>query len=148
MDSAKAVPPDSTRGKVKSPGGAVLRSLALPGWGQFYTGHKVRGSLAAVLETAFFAGAIVNYRDRNRLRDRLSELESQHGSDWPVDDPERVALNARIKNAQQKGGDYLAYGLTTLLLSIIDSYVSAHLYRFERNFQVSLDRRIELSLRF
>ena len=46
------------------------------------------------------------------------------------------------------GGDYLAYGLTTLLLSMIDSYVSAHLYRFERNFQVSLDRHIALSIRF
>lgn len=148
MDSVKAIAADSTPEKVKSPGGAVLRSLALPGWGQFYTGHKVRGSLTAVLETAFFAGAIVNYRDRNRLRDRLSELENEHGSDWPVDDPERVALNTRIKNAQQKGGDYLAYGLTTLLLSVIDSYVSAHLYRFKRSFQVSLDRRIALSIRF
>ena len=148
MDSAKAVISDSIPGKVKSPGGALLRSLALPGWGQFYTGHKVRGTLTAVFETAFFAGAFVKYRDRSRLRDRLSELESQHGSDWPVDDPERVALNAQIKSTQQKGGDYLAYGLTTLLLSMIDSYVSAHLYRFDRNFQVSLDRHIALSIRF
>jgi len=148
MDSVKAARGDSVPEKVKSPGGAVLRSLALPGWGQFYTGHKVRGSLTAVLETAFFAGAFVKYRDRSRLRDKLSRLESEHGSDWPVDDPERVALNAHIKSAQQKGGDYLAYGLTTLLLSMIDSYVSAHLYRFERNFRVSLDRHIALSIRF
>ncbi len=136
MDSVKAIAADSTAEKVKSPGGAVLRSLALPGWGHFYTGHKVRGSLTAVLESAFFAGAFVKYRDRNRLRDQLSKLESERGSDWPLDDPERVALNARIKSVGQKGGDYLAYGLTTLLLSMIDSYVSAHLYRFDRNFQV------------
>lgn len=148
MDSVKAPAADSIPEKVKSPGGALLRSLVLPGWGQFYTGHKIRGSLAAVLETAFFAEAFVKYRDRNRLRDRLSELEIERGSDWPVDDPERVALNARIKSAGQKGGDYLTYGLTTLLLSMIDSYVSAHLYRFERNFQVSLGSRIALSIRF
>lgn len=118
----------------KSPLGAVLRSLALPGWGQFYTGHPVRGGLTATLETVFFTGMTIKFRDRNRLRDSLRALELEHGPEWPTDDPERMAMNERIKTLNRKAGDYLAYGLTTLCLSLIDSYVSAHLYRFDSNF--------------
>ena len=137
---------DST---VKSPGGALLRSLALPGWGQFYTGHPIRGSVTAVLETAFFCECWLKFRDRNRLSDRLHSLELENGSDWPVSDPERVALNQRIRSVRQKGGDYLAYGLTTLMLSMIDSYVSAHLYRFDRNFRVmTAPGTVSVALRF
>ena len=119
---------------MKSPLGAVLRSMALPGWGQFYTGHPVRGSLSAVLESTFLAAMVVKYRDRNSMTDRLHALEREHGPEWPVDDPERVLLNENIKDLNRKAGDYLAYGLTTLFLSMIDSYVSAHLYRFDGNF--------------
>ena len=135
MDSTAA---DTTAGRdtrTKSPGGALLRALVLPGWGQFYTGHPVRGTVAAVLETAFFAGAISRYRDRSNLRDELRELEKT----VLIEDPGRIELNARIKTLGRQGGDYLAYGLATLLLSVIDSYVSAHLYRFDRNFQVQVN---------
>jgi hypothetical protein len=31
--------------ELASPGGALFRSIVLPGWGQFYTGHKVRGGI-------------------------------------------------------------------------------------------------------
>jgi len=100
------------------------------------------------VQSAFFTLSAIKYRDRNRLRDRLHRLEAQQGESWPVDDPERVELNLRIKSLGQKGGDYLAYGLTALLVSMLDSYVSAHLYRFERNFQVYAGRGIEVSMRF
>lgn len=32
--------------------GAVLRSIALPGWGQFYNGKRVKGSIIATAEVA------------------------------------------------------------------------------------------------
>ncbi len=133
MDSTLA---DSISGPIrhKSPRGAMLRALAIPGWGQFYTGHPVRGSLAAVLETGFTVMMARKFNDRNSLRDQLHALERANGADWPVDDPERVALNERIKNLNRKAGDYMAYGITTLVLSLVDSYVSAHLYQFDRNF--------------
>jgi len=133
MDSTLA---DSISGAShrKSPSGALFRALTLPGWGQFYTGHPVRGSLAAVLETGFIVLMTQKFVDRNRERDRLHGLERSLGPEWPVDDPERLALNERIKNLNRKAGDYMAYGITTLVLSLVDSYVSAHLYQFDRNF--------------
>jgi Family of unknown function (DUF5683) len=145
MDSTSADSASALDTRVKSPGGALLRAMVLPGWGQFYTGHPVRGTLAAVLETTFFTMSFTKYRDRSSLRDELRELEKTA----PVDDPLRIELNQRIKTRGQQGGDYLAYGLTTLMLSLIDSYVSAHLYRFDRNFQVQANPgRVQLCYRF
>jgi hypothetical protein len=135
LDSTSADSAAGTYTGTKSPGGALLRALALPGWGQFYTGHPIRGTAAAVLETAFFAGAVSKYRSCNRLRDQLRELEKTV-TEENLRSMELQELNSKIKSKRRQGGDYLAYGLTTLLLSLIDSYVSAHLYRFDRNFQV------------
>ena len=148
MDSVRADSAGLIAIRAKSPGGALLRAMALPGWGQFYTGHPVRGTLAAVLETAFFSMAIVKYRDRNSLSDELHRLEKERGDSWPPEDPGRLELNERVKNLTRKGGDYLAYGITTLMLSMIDSYVSAHLYRFDSNVQVSLGNPVTFSMRF
>ncbi|MBW7997894.1 MAG: hypothetical protein FVQ81_15255 [Candidatus Glassbacteria bacterium] len=134
MDSTSSISPAADQRERKSPGGAFLRSLAVPGWGQFYTEHPVRGTITAAAETAFLLGMVLEFRDRAEMRDELSRLEEFNGPDWPVDDPERVALNSRIKSAQRKAGDYMAYGATALLLGILDSYISAHLYNFDRHF--------------
>ena len=150
MDSSSTIIPSVRQSGRKSPGGALLRSLALPGWGQFYTGHRIRGTITAVAETAFLTAMVVKFRDRADLRDRLSALENGSGPEWPVDDPLRVQLNRQIKDAQQSGGDYLAYGVTALLLGMIDSYVSAHLYNFDRHFSLSPTGRgrLAFALRF
>lgn len=148
MDSASTILPVIAADRRKSPGGALLRSLALPGWGQFYTGHKIRGTVTAIAETAFLAGMALEFRDRADLRDKLGDLEKNNGPQWPVDDLERVLLNRRIKNAQQKGGDYLAYGATALLLGMLDSYVSAHLHNFDRHFALAPSGRSHLALTY
>ncbi len=148
MDSTVSIIAGRTAIERKSPSGALLRSMALPGWGQFYTGHPVRGTITAVAETAFLVGMALKFRDRADLRDQLSLLEASNGPDWPVDDPERMRLNSRIKSAQHSGGDYLAYGVTALLMGMLDSYVSAHLYNFDRHFAVSESGRKELALKF
>ena len=90
---------------------------------------------------------LLKFRDRADLRNELSRLEADNGPDWPVDDPERVRLNSRIKSAQHSGGDYLAYGVTALLMGMLDSYVSAHLYNFGRHFAVSESGRGQLAIR-
>ena len=43
----------------KNPTGAMLRSLAVPGWGQFYNGKWLKGILVAGAETGLVANAIV-----------------------------------------------------------------------------------------
>jgi hypothetical protein len=137
FDSTSSILPVQQERKSKSPAGALLRSLALPGWGQFYTEHPVRGTITALAETAFISVMIIELRDRADLRDRLARLERENGSQWPADDPLRVELNNQIKSARRKAGDYMAYGATALLLGMLDSYVSAHLYNFDRHFALA-----------
>ena len=47
--------------------GAVLRSIVLPGWGQFYNGKRVKGS---VIATAEVASAIAWVVRRKQIKDR------------------------------------------------------------------------------
>ncbi len=47
--------------------GAVLRSIALPGWGQFYNGKRVKGS---VIATAEVASAIAWVVRRKQIKER------------------------------------------------------------------------------
>ena len=47
--------------------GAVLRSIALPGWGQFYNGKRVKGSIIATVEVA---SAIAWAVRRKQIKDR------------------------------------------------------------------------------
>lgn len=136
---------DVADGMLKSPLGALGRAALVPGWGQFYTGKYVRGTVSAILETGFFAVSIHYLNERNDLRDQLRGIEN----DLEPDDPQVVELGRRVKSRNKLANDYLAYGLTTMLLSMIDSYVSAHLYKFEDNFRVSNDgERVVTSLTF
>ncbi len=47
--------------------GAVLRSVALPGWGQFYNGKRVKGSIIATVEVASAIAYVVR---RKQIKDR------------------------------------------------------------------------------
>lgn len=46
--------------------GAVFRSLALPGWGQFYNGKHIKGSVIAAAELASAVAYVVR---RNQIKD-------------------------------------------------------------------------------
>ena len=59
-----AVKPKEDEGRVR---GAVLRSIALPGWGQFYNGKRVKGSVIATVEVASAVAWAVR---REQIKDR------------------------------------------------------------------------------
>ncbi len=59
-----SVKPKEDEGRVR---GAVLRSIALPGWGQFYNGKRVKGSVIATVEVASAVAWAVR---REQIKDR------------------------------------------------------------------------------
>lgn len=66
-----AQPASATEGKkdssgVNIPRRAMLRSMILPGWGQFYNKKQIKGSLLAAAEVGSAVGYFVR---RNQLRD-------------------------------------------------------------------------------
>lgn len=101
---AAAEGPDSTAvdsvREVQTARGAMLRSLALPGWGQFYNRRPMKGSLIAAAQVSSTAAFFVR---RGQLHNRP-----------PVDaTPERNIFL------------YTTIGL--ILFSMGDAYVDAHL---------------------
>ncbi len=94
------------------PSRALYYSLIFPGAGQFYTGHPVKG--AFYLSSSLFIGY-------NLVR---SYRESGGNSSSP-------AYSRAVGNAISL--------LALWGLSILDAYVSAHLYGFDREFHRVMD---------
>ncbi|MDE2998421.1 MAG: hypothetical protein OXU79_05000 [Gemmatimonadota bacterium] len=90
---------DSVR-EIRPARGAMLRSLALPGWGQFYNRRPIKGSLIAFAQVSSTAAFFVR---RNQLKSRPSVDAT----------PERNIFL------------YTTIGL--ILFSMGDAYVDAHL---------------------
>jgi hypothetical protein len=108
-DASAAEWPDSTRVDTaqvdttvaaRSPRGAMLRSMALPGWGQFYNRKYIKGGLFAAAEI----GSAVAYFVR---RDQI--------------DRETPPGEARARNV------YFFTTIGMVLFSMGDAYVDAHL---------------------
>ena len=88
---------------LKSPAGALLRSLVLPGWGQFYNERRTKGMTIAGVQTALFGAFLIEDR-RSRGRDGSTARR-----------------------------DRLLLGLLgTIVYSALDAYVDAHFYGLER----------------
>ncbi len=92
----------------KSPKGAMLRSLALPGWGQFYNKQIIK-SLLVVATQGTFIGLAIRYN--NKVQTALSLEEQNFYKD-------RRNLTFWWMGA-------------AVLLSMIDAYIDAHLYDFD-----------------
>jgi hypothetical protein len=109
--------------KTKNPTGALLRSLALPGWGQFYNEQYIKSALAVAIEGLLVAGAVVEHQ---RAEDGYDIYQ-----DASQPDEVREAAWRRYSRRIDKRNAYLWYYLGFKFLSIIDAYVDAHLYRFD-----------------
>jgi hypothetical protein len=122
-DSAAAAPadtepaqPDTTiRRPPTSPTGAMLRSLVVPGWGQFHLGRKVTGGLFVVLEGVTLGMVLTK-------QSQLHELE-------------RTGAEG-IEDKRQEREDWLVLMAFNHLLSGLEAYVSGHLWGFPGDLHV------------
>lgn len=130
-----------------SPKGAVLRAFALPGWGQFYTGHRLRGFLYAGAEVGFTALGFLKQREVNDFKEEVqlarlafvAEDQALHpDSVYTLEDtlalydrfpttPTGAALESTLQAKQQRREDFFTYGVFAVLFGAIDAFVSAHL---------------------
>ncbi len=104
----------------KNPTGAMLRSLVVPGWGQFYNGKWFKGLLVAGTEIGLVANAyVLNQwaKEATNEDDRYFYLDNRNLSFW--------ILGA------------------TILYSMADAYVDAQLYNFDESPDLSLNRSIQ-----
>jgi hypothetical protein len=130
-----------------SPKGAVLRAFALPGWGQFYTGHRMRGFMYAGAEVGFATLGFLKQREVNDFKEemQLARLEFVAGdqalhpdSAYSLEDtlalydrfgttPAGAALASTLEAKQRRREDFFTYAVFAVLFGAIDAFVSAHL---------------------
>jgi hypothetical protein len=138
-EDSTAAPPAQT----KNPAGALLRSLALPGWGQLYNEQYIKSALVLAAEGLLVAGAVVEHRradDDHAVYKDLSRSEAVREAAW-----------RRYSRRIDKRNSYLWYYAGFKFLSIIDAYVDAHLYRFDEGpfgveARAGLEEDIELAV--
>lgn len=99
----------SAKIKKKSPNGAMLRSLALPGWGQFYNEQVIKG-LIVIAGRGTILGYTIYYNNR--------------ANEFPKGSPEREFYKDR------RNLTFWLQGAATLL-SMLDAYIDAYLYDFD-----------------
>lgn len=99
----------------------LLKSMAVPGWGQITNRRYVKAAVAIGLETWFIAGAITEWRRSNDALDlfRAEPANLEHYYDY--------AFHNGNKN------DYLWALGVTVFVSMFDAYVDAHLRPYTRN---------------
>lgn len=119
--------------KAKSPIGAMLRSLVVPGWGQIYVHQYWKAPL-------FLGGAAIMYYytfkhnsdflDYSRQYDEISKENPQ--------DPRLYLLKVRRENARDNR-DISIFFLTAVYgLAMLDAYVDAHLFNFNVSENIAL----------
>lgn len=94
-----------------SPTGAMVRSLILPGWGQFSLKRKTVGVVFVASELVF-AGLVV--REQRRINDLRRD-----GAD-----------STTIASAKQQREDWIILGLVNHVAAGIEAYVAAYLWDF------------------
>lgn len=109
-----------------SPGGAFLRSLVLPGWGQAELGSPGRGSVYFALEAA---SLWMVARSQQRLNSALREQDFRRETGELGEREESGLVNAR----KQQREDWIVLAAFWALFSAADAYVGAYLRDFDAN---------------
>ena len=131
-------------GRVKpkrSPMGALLRSVVVPGWGQFYNHKYIKSAVVCVAESYFIVRAVYWWRETERQYDRVLATTNQ-GQQYSI-----------YQTYRGRRDDFLWAAGVTIFVSMFDAYVDAHLAGFDVD--VTPDFRdpkggasLKLSLRF
>lgn len=102
----------------RSPMGALLRSVAVPGWGQMYN-HKYVKSVIVFGAESFFIVKSVQWW--TKAEDQYKKVQStQAGRDFNI-----------YINYRDRRNDYLWLTGLAVFLSMFDAYVDAHLSGFD-----------------
>lgn len=102
---------------VKSPGRAVLLSFLVPGGGQVYTGHWWKAALIAPAELTL---AYLSVRDHREAGAAL-----------------KAGDTTRYRTLRDRRNSFLFFTGAVLAYSMADAWVSARMYRFDRQMEFS-----------
>ncbi|MDZ7267356.1 MAG: DUF5683 domain-containing protein [candidate division KSB1 bacterium] len=120
--------PAAASPRKKSPTGAALRSLVIPGWGQYYNGQKIKAGLALAGEVGLLGTALYWNSRAGEARQRGDQANQLLYEDW-------------------RNGCY--WGLAALIVySMLDAYVDAQLSDFDESPVLAASPAPAVMLRF
>jgi hypothetical protein len=134
--------------KGKSPTGALLRSIAIPGWGQFYNRKYFKSLVVFGTETTFITLAVIEWGRRNEHKRNFENL--------PLDNPDKAWEFEQFRFYEDRRNLFLWVTAGIVFLSMFDAYVDAQLYNFDKEkvpdlsiSMISKDKvNIQFSVRF
>ncbi len=120
--------------RYKSPMGALFRSVAFPGWGQFYNEKYFKSLMVFGTETTFITLAAIEWKRRNEHKSKFQDLPQDHpDKDWEFE---------QFKFYEDRRNLFFWITAGIVFLSMFDAYVDAHLYNFDEeevpDFSISL----------
>ena len=140
--------PYDTTLKHKSPMGALLRSVAFPGWGQFYNEKYLKAIVAFGFETSYIILALDQWIKTDKCKKNLKNAKNFADSLYQFD---LYQYHRDTRNL------YLWVVSGIIFISMFDAYVDAHLYNFDKvkmnDLEVGLalqpyDKRINLLINY
>jgi hypothetical protein len=109
-----------------SPRGALIRSLAVPGWGQLYNRSPIKSVLFAAGQITLGVRGARAQRDADDYEQQAAALESGLEQD---------ALLRAKNRALDRRDDFIWWSAFALLFSSIEAYVDASLWTIGPEFE-------------
>lgn len=111
-----------------SPTGALLRSVALPGWGQIYNHKYIKAVIIGGAEIAFVTGVAVQ---NERLKDSRRKFDQLLDSGA---NPSAIALEQQnIQFYENTRNTFIWLTAGAIFYSMLDAYVDAHLAQYDQS---------------
>jgi hypothetical protein len=109
----------------------MLRSAAVPGWGQVYN-HKYLKAAGVVAGEGFLA--LKAYNEYGREKDAVNRQVALLEAGKDVTDPQYEAAEVDRQTHRNQKINWIWWGLAAHLFSMVDAYVDAHLATFDADF--------------
>jgi len=118
-----AGPQNLQRFQPRSTTAAVLMSVPLPGWGQFYGDAPFWGVVAFGAQMWFYGNIAMQLRRQERQRVARDQA--------PLGSAERDIRDALVTEHSERARDFIWWAAGSLLLVSLDAYVSVQLVDFD-----------------
>ena len=115
---------DSSRTTLRSPTGALFRSVAFPGWGQFYNKKYLKAALVFLGEGSLIAGAAVEWGRMNEHKKLFEALSDT--------DPLKTFEYNQYQYHKDNRNLFLWWTAGVIFISMWDAYADAQLSSFEK----------------
>jgi hypothetical protein len=109
----------------------MLRSAAVPSWGQLYNHKYVKAGLVLAGEGLLAYEAVQELHRENQAIDRQDAVLAGGGD---ITDPAYVQASLDQETHRNRKISWIWFGIAAHLLSMMDAYVDAHLASFDADF--------------